>query len=34
MTAPRRIVHGIERSGHTHRVVNFLGLLGPAGGAR
>ena len=22
MTAPRRIVHGIELSGHTHRVVN------------
>ncbi len=28
MTAPRRIVHGTELSGHTHRVVNFLGLLG------
>jgi len=28
MTTPRRIVHGIELSGHTHRVVNFLGLLG------
>ena len=28
MTAPALVVHGTPLSGHTHRVENFLGLLG------